>query len=217
MAKKIAHVKPEIKSEVTDLVCTRSPRHLDLNDEEFYFLIGHIADPYYSNAMIAALFMEQTGKKMGPETVRKYRHAKSYQTLIAAIREQLANDIADIPIATKRHRLNALQQALNTALSKSDVDLRVDKEGGEHFLVREQPELVPGIVSQARREIEGDTRGGKRDTTQGGAVVALPPGFEGKISISQMIMADDQGKKETGSFIRERLKEALDAKSRTDA
>lgn len=199
-------------SECTALVCTRSPRHTRFNDEEFYFLIGHIADPYYSNAKIAAKFFERFGRTLTAEAVRLIRHTERYQTLIAAVREQLANDISDIPIVNKRNRLLILQQAIDTASRPTDVDLRIDKDGGEHYLTKEQPELIPSLIAQVRREIEGDPRGGNRTLEAAGAKIELPDGFQGKISITQVIREaarDSKKGAEDSAYMRERLKEAL--------
>jgi hypothetical protein len=198
----------------TALVClprTRSPRHEKLDDEAFYHMLRMIADPFYSDQMIADKIKDLYEIEIHRNTVTSYRRAERYQELIKTMREILAEDLSDIPIATKRGRIQYLQEAAERSRALRIVDLRVDKDGGEHFLEADAPENIPAIAAQARREMEGPRQGAIR-IKAGDVEVEAPKDFQGSISITQVIkQAADQARKDgiTSSFMRERLADAL--------
>lgn len=105
-----------------------------------------------TTSQIIDLLQDEHKIDMSQENIDKnYRHAKRWQKIINYFRERYLKNISRIPIAHKHHRLTLLNEAAREALTWRT------KSVNEYGTVEEKKiGILPAIISEARREVEGD-------------------------------------------------------------
>lgn len=186
------------------------PRKLDAS--EMMAVLAMLADPFYSTRRIVDEVFNRFGKSIDYTTISKYAHVPRYKTIIDAIRETIINDLSSIPVANKSVRLKYLQEAIELILTDAKVDLKVDKDGGEHFLIAKLPGLLAPLIKEARLEMQGHPS--FIGEVHGDVIM---PGAEKKVSFVTVLKEISEAAKTAGvpSVIRETLAGALKAEART--
>ena len=173
--------------------------------EEVGFVLSLLADPFYSERKIVQLFFTQFGKEIGHSTVNQMRHVERYKPVISAIRDVVIRELSDIPIANSRVRMQYLEHAARRCMMECRLDLKVDKDGGEHWVVGQQPQFIPMIVKEARLEMGG--------TSGDGPSVAVQVNTKGNVNVTvAQVMREvaDDARKLMPAVLRDSLAKVLE-------
>lgn len=188
----------------------RPHRNSKLTVEQVGFVLAHLADPFYSLREIADRVLTHFGVTINHNTIDDYKKVPRYKEIIAAIREVVVNDLASIPIAKKRVRLQYLEHAARRLTTDHRIDLKVDKDGGEHWLIGQQPQFVPAVVKEARLEMQEELEPGDISLKIKGG-----PGVENRVSVAQVMRGvADEARAVMPGLLRESLAKAIEAEQK---
>lgn len=108
-----------------------------------------------STGQIIDLLRDKFKIEMSEQNIdQTYRAGKRWKPVINYLRIRYLRNISRIPIAHKAHRLALLDEAANEALS-----LRVKSINELGTIMEKKIGVLPAIISEARREVEGEKPG----------------------------------------------------------
>jgi hypothetical protein len=115
----------------------------------------------FSPVLVSQEIKDNFGIEISRQAIREtYQKNPKYAKVISALRERMAVEVMQHPLANKRVRLTYLLRALNHALKWGTDKLYFDKEGN---LVGKIEKVQLGVIAQLIREARDEIEGTRKD------------------------------------------------------